>query len=86
MKENNFSFYFGSGFRKIVANSVENILVKFADLKLENVLALLSHDENISELNLEIKKIISSKVTECIRSSSEIREILSQRKNKKRCY
>lgn len=83
MKENNFSFYFGSGFRKIVANSVENILVKFADLKLENVLALLSHDENISELNLEIKKIISSKVTECIRSSSEIREILSREKIKK---
>ena len=78
MKENNFSFYFGSGFRKIVANSVENILVKFADLKLEKVITLLSHEENINELNLEIKDIISSKVTESIRASSEIRKILSQ--------
>lgn len=78
MKEKNFSFYFGSSIRRIVANSIESILVKFADMNLKNVLSLLSHDRLDDELSLDMKDIISLKIAEHVKTSSEIRNILFQ--------
>ena len=78
MKEKNFSFYFGSNIRRIVANSVESILVKFADLDLNNVLSLLSYDNLDDELSIDMKELISLKIAEYIQTSSEIRDILCQ--------
>ena len=77
-KKNNFSFSFGSTIRNVVAKSIENILVKFVDIDMNNLLRLLSHEQSKDELDLDVKKIISSKVSEYIKSSTEIKEILCQ--------